>query len=147
MDIKIKILDEKVKKFGLPQYATPGSAGVDLCACIDEPLVLEPGQRANISTGIGIHIDDPGVVGLIFARSGLASKRGLTMANGVGVIDSDYTHEWKVAMVNIDKEPQTINPGDRIAQIVFMPVVQANWIISSEFEYTERKGGFGSTGV
>lgn len=145
--IKVKILNPKVYEYGLPSYATPGSAGMDLHACLEEPLVIQPGQRSLVSTGIAIQMQETDVAGLIFARSGLASKRGISLSNGVGLIDSDYIDELKVALVNLSDQPQVINPGDRIAQFVLMPVYQVNWIISEQLEDTDRKGGFGSTGV
>ncbi len=146
-EVRVKILDSKVNELGLPKYATPGSAGMDLCACIEQAVDLEPGERKLIGTGIAVHIVEPDTAGLIFARSGLASKRGIALSNGVGLIDSDYTDELKVAVVNLSDQTQTINPGDRIAQFVLMPVYQANWIIADELADTDRKGGFGSTGV
>lgn len=145
--IKVKIVEPKVEKYGLPSYATQGSAGMDLYACIEKPIVLQPGERSLISTGIAIQIEDPGLAGLVFARSGLASKRGIALSNGVGVIDSDYTEVLKVAVINFSNEPQIINPGDRIAQLVIVPVYQVEWVITGELNQTQRKGGFGSTGI
>ncbi len=145
--VRVKVLDSKVDELGLPKYATPGSAGMDLCACINHPIVLEPGERKLVGTGIAIQILEPDMAGFIFARSGLASKRGIALSNGVGLIDSDYTDELKVAVINLSSQTQTINPGDRIAQFVLMPVFEVNWIISDELADTDRKGGFGSTGV
>ena len=130
----------------MPQYATQGSAGLDLYACLDEELIMQPGERNLISTGIAIHIGDSNIVGLIFARSGLAVKKGLSLVNGVGVLDSDYTNEIKVGLVNHSREAQRVLPGDRVAQLVLMPIIQANWIEVEQLEITERKGGFGSTG-
>lgn len=146
-NIKLRILNPKVREYGLPAYATKGSAGMDLHACMDEPVDLRPGERKLINTGIAIHIEDPGLAGLVFARSGLASKRGIALSNGVGLIDSDYTDELKVAVINLSEEVQTINPGDRVAQFVLMPVHEINWIVREELDDTARKGGFGSTGV
>lgn len=146
-NIRIKVLNKKVLEWGLPKYATEGSAGLDLCACIDEPITIQSGERILVNTGIAIHISDKNFAGYVFARSGLASKRGITLSNGVGLIDSDYINELKVAMVNIGSEPQTINPGDRIAQFVVMPVANVVWEMTEELDITTRKGGFGSTGV
>lgn len=146
-DIKVKILDKKVAEFGLPAYATSGSAGMDLHACLEESVTLNPGERKLIATGIAIQIEDPDLAGLIFARSGLASKRGISLSNGVGLIDSDYTNELKVAVINLSSEPQKLEPGDRIAQFVLMPVYAVNWIRINKLEDTDRQGGFGSTGI
>ena len=145
--IKVKIINKKLEQYGLPQYATPGSAGMDLYACIENSVVLQPGERKLINTGIAVQIEDSDLAGFVFARSGLASKRGIALSNGVGLIDSDYTDELKVAIVNLSNSPQEINPGDRIAQFVIMPVYAVEWIVSGELDDTERKGGFGSTGV
>ena len=147
VNIKIKVLNSKVYEYGLPQYSTMGSAGMDLHACSDEPITLVPGERKLISTGVAIHIENKNLAGFIFARSGMASKRGIALSNGVGLIDSDYIDELKVALINLSNEPQIINPGDRIAQFVLMPVYQINWVISNELEQTTRNGGFGSTGI
>lgn len=146
LDVQLLILNEQLKEYGLPSYATMGSAGVDLYACIESAVLLEPNERMLISTGVAIGMNNPNVVGLIFARSGWASKRGISLANGVGVIDSDYTDEVKVSIINHSNTIQKIEPGDRIAQLVFMPIFQANWIIVDQLEETNRKGGFGSTG-
>lgn len=145
--IKVKILDNKVYEWGLPKYATEGSAGLDLVACIHNPVTLLPGERKLLNTGIAIHIEEKGYAGYVLARSGLASKRGICLSNGVGLIDSDYTDELKVALVNLSTQEQIINPGDRIAQFVVMPVVQIEWTETNELEKTARLGGFGSTGV
>lgn len=146
-DISVKIVNEKAKEFGLPGYATAGSAGMDLHACLDKTMLLNPGERRVIPTGIAIQIGDAGLAGLVFARSGLATKRGLALSNGVGLIDSDYIDELKVAIVNISNEPQEIDPGDRIAQLVIMPVYQVNWVVTNQLQDTDRHGGFGSTGT
>ncbi len=143
----------KVKKLpharpGLPYYATAGSAGMDLAACISEPVTLVPRQRLSIPTGIALQIPHPGIVGLVFPRSGLAARQGLTLANSVGVIDSDYTGEILCILVNHGNEDVTIFPGDRIAQILFMPVCRAELFEVDELTDTHRgTGGFGSTGV
>lgn len=145
-NIKIKVINNKVHEWGLPKYATEGSAGLDLCACIDKSITINPGERVLVNTGIAIHINDRNLAGFIFARSGLASKKGISLSNGVGVIDSDYINEIKVALVNLGLESQIINPGDRIAQFVVMPVVNINWEMVEDLESTSRIGGFGSTG-
>ena len=130
----------------LPRYATAGAAGMDLTACLDEPLTLSPGQRALVPTGIAIALP-PQHVGLIFARSGLAVKQGLTLSNGVGVIDCDYRGEVQVGLIHLGSEPYTIQPGERIAQLAVMPVVQVQPVEVEELNGTERGvGGFGSTG-
>lgn len=133
-----------------PKYATDGSAAVDLRAAIDEgsTLTILPGERALVPTGIAISPKDSGVVAVIAARSGLASKFGIALANGIGVIDSDYRGEISVALVNLGKEPFEIHRGDRIAQLFFLPVLAANFNIVDELDETTRgAGGFGHTGV
>ena len=132
----------------LPRYATGGAAGMDLSACLmEEPITLAPGERALVSTGIAMAVP-PLHVGLVFARSGLAVKRGIALSNGVGVIDSDYRGEVKVGLINLGSEAATIRHGERIAQMVILPVVQANPIEVEELTDTERGiGGFGSTGL
>ncbi len=130
----------------LPRYATPGAAGMDLSACLDEPITLAPGERALVPTGLSVAIP-PLHVGLVFARSGLAVKHGVTLSNGVGVIDSDYRGELRVGLVNLGTEPQTISHGERIAQMAIMPVVQTKCVEVEELDGTARgAGGFGSTG-
>jgi len=131
----------------LPRYATAGAAGMDLSACLmEETLVLEPGQRALVPTGIAIAVP-PAHMGLIFARSGLASKQGIALANGVGVVDCDYRGEVKVALINLGQERVVINHGERIAQLVITPFLQAHPIEVEELDDTDRgAGGFGSTG-
>ena len=132
----------------LPRYATAGAAGMDLSACLpEEPVTLEPGQRALIPTGVAMALP-PLHVGLVFARSGLAVKRGITLSNGVGVIDSDYRGEIRVGLINLGSESVTISHGERIAQLAVLPVVQASLAEAEELDETERGGGgFGSTGV
>lgn len=143
MKVKIKYLNEKAVK---PEYATKGSAGLDLSAAIDSPIVLKAGGRALVPTGFAIQIPD-GYAGFIFPRSGLAYKKGISMPNCVGVIDSDYTGELKVAVYNISGHDYTVNPGDRVAQLVFMPVAVAEFEEVDMLDATERgEGGFGSTG-
>ena len=131
----------------LPRYATPGAAGMDLCACLSERVTLAPGERALIPTGLAVSIPQ-GYVGLVFARSGLATKQGIALANGVGVIDSDYRGEVKVALINLSSEPVTIQHGERIAQLAVMPVVQVTPVEVDDLDQTDRgAGGFGSTGL
>ncbi len=146
--IELKILDPRLgKNFPLPAYATPGSAGLDLRACLDEALTLQPGQTSLIPTGLAIHIADPKLCATILPRSGLGHKHGIVLGNLVGLIDSDYQGQLMVSMWNRSQEPFEIQPGDRIAQLVFLPVVQASFSIVGEFEGSERgEGGFGSSG-
>ena len=130
-----------------PAYATPGAAAADLCAVLDAPLTLEAGQRAMIPTGLAIELPGPDCVALLYARSGLAIKHGLTLPNCVGVIDSDYRGEVKVGLINQSAEPYTIQPGERIAQLCIAPVWQAAFVESAQLSDTARgAGGFGSTG-
>lgn len=144
MELLIQKLNAKAV---LPQYATAGSAGMDLHACLDAPLTLQPGQRAKVPTGLAIAPPGPEWVVYLFARSGLAIKHGLTIPNCVGVIDSDYRGEIIVAVINLSQEPYTIQPGDRVAQMVLMPVTQATLTQVDALPETQRgTGGFGSTG-
>ncbi len=144
LTLKIKKLDPRAV---LPTRATPGSAGMDLYALLDKPLTVPPGGRAGVPTGIAIGLPSPETVGLVYARSGLATKHGLALSNGVGVIDSDYTGELRVGMVNLSDEPYTIEPGERIAQLVVAPVLLPAVEETDELEKTVRgDGGFGSTG-
>lgn len=130
-----------------PVYATPGAAAADLCAVLDTPLTLLPGGRAMVPTGIAIQLPGPGYVALVCARSGLAVKNGVTLSNGVGVIDSDYRGEIRVGLVNLGKDEYTIQPGERIAQLMVLPVEQAVFAEAAELDGTARgAGGFGSTG-
>lgn len=146
LDVKIKFLDNNKEK-RLPFYATEGSAGMDLTACIDNSVELKPLERMLIPTGIAIKLPSPEYGAFIFARSGLATKKGITLSNCVGVIDSDYTGEIKVGIINLSRESYTLEPGERIAQMVIMPVCQVKFDITDELEATERgSGGFGSTG-
>ena len=131
----------------LPKRATQGSAGMDLCACIDAPVTLAPGQLAKIPTGIAIGIADPHYAAFVFARSGLAVKHGVALSNGVGVIDSDYTGEVQVGLCNLSDAPYEIRPGERIAQLVLMPVALPQICEVDTLDQTARgDGGFGSTG-
>lgn len=144
--IDLKVLDPRVADF-LPAYATPGSAGLDLRACLDEPLVLQPGQTALIPTGLAMHIADPGLAALILPRSGLGHKHGIVLGNLVGLIDSDYQGQLMVSCWNRGNEPFTVQPFERIAQMVIVPVVQASFRRVEEFGTSQRgEGGFGSTG-
>jgi len=144
--IALKVLDERIRPY-LPAYATPGSAGMDLRACIDAPMTLEPGQTELIPTGIAIHIGDPGLAAMILPRSGLGHKHGIVLGNLVGLIDSDYQGQLMVSSWNRGREPFTINPLERIAQIVIVPVAQVEFRILDEFAASARGAdGFGSSG-
>jgi dUTP pyrophosphatase len=146
--LKVRILDPRIgSAIPLPAYATAGSAGLDLRACLDEPRVLAPGKADLVPTGLAIHIDDPGLAAVILPRSGLGHKHGIVLGNLVGLIDSDYQGQLMVSCWNRGGEPFTINPGERIAQLVIVPVVQVEFDIVNEFESTRRgAGGFGHTG-
>ncbi len=144
--IDLKILDERIRAH-LPAYATPGSAGIDLRACVAAPLVIAPGETQLISTGMSIHIGDPGLAAMILPRSGLGHKHGIVLGNLVGLIDSDYQGPLMVSCWNRGSEPFTIRPMDRIAQLVFVPIVQAQFRVTDQFDPSQRGGGgFGSTG-
>lgn len=145
INVKIKKLRENAQ---IPAYATEGSAAVDLRYAGDETLKIAPGERKLVPTGIAIAPETTGVVALLFARSGLASKKGLTLSNCVGVIDSDYRGEISAAMINLGSEEVILEPGERIAQLMFVPTLTANFIEASELDETSRgAGGFGSTGT
>ncbi|AXQ31036.1 dUTP diphosphatase [Solimonas sp. K1W22B-7] len=146
--IQIKILDPRVgSELPLPAYATDGSAGLDLRAVLDAPLALNPGDTTLLKTGLAIYIADPALAAVILPRSGLGHKHGIVLGNLVGLIDSDYQGELMVSCWNRGKDSFTINPGERIAQLVFLPVVRAAFETVSEFHATARgTGGFGSTG-
>ena len=148
MELKIKPLSPKLgKEIPFPAYATPGSAGMDLRACIDAPVTILPGEQGRIPTGLAIALPGPEWVALLYARSGLAIKHGLSPANCVGVIDSDYRGEVVVALRNYAGEPYTVEPAERIAQMVITPVTQAAVSVVDSLDETERgEGGFGSTG-
>jgi len=144
--IDVKVLDPRMAE-QMPSYATPGSAGLDLRACLDAPLVLEPGQSQLIPTGLAIHIGDPGLAAMILPRSGLGHKHGIVLGNLVGLIDSDYQGPLMVSCWNRGNAAFTVQPMERIAQLVIVPVVQAGFRVVSEFEESHRgEGGFGSTG-
>ncbi len=146
--LRVRILDPRVgREIELPKPATAGSAGLDLRACLDAPLVLEPGQTHLVPTGIAIHLADPGLAAVLLPRSGLGHKHGIVLGNLVGLIDSDYQGQVMVSVWNRSAHPFTIAPGDRIAQMVVVPVVQVEFDVVAEFEASERgAGGFGSTG-
>lgn len=146
--IQLKILDPRIgKDFPLPQYTTDGSAGMDLRACLDGPLTLRPGETQLIPTGIAIHISDPRLAAVLLPRSGLGHKHGVVLGNLVGLIDSDYQGQLLVSCWNRGSEPFTIQPGERITQMVFVPVVRAAFEVVEEFETSRRgEGGFGHTG-
>lgn len=145
--VDIVVLDSKIKD-QLPKYATAGSAGLDLRACIDEPLTIEPGQTHLIPTGIAIHIADPDYAAMILPRSGLGHKHGIVLGNLVGLIDSDYQGQLMVSIWNRGIETFTLNPLDRMAQLVIVPVQQVEFNVVDSFEASDRaSGGFGSTGA
>lgn len=146
--IELKILDPRIgNEFPLPAYATPGSAGLDLRACLEQTLTLEPGQTVLIPTGISIFIGDANLCATILPRSGLGHKHGIVLGNLVGLIDSDYQGPLMVSMWNRGQQTFSIEPGDRIAQLVFMPVVQAEFKLVESFDASERgEGGFGHSG-
>ena len=144
MDVEIKLVRSGAS---VPERATKGSAGFDLRAAIDGPLTLEPGDMATVPTGIAIRMREEGFAALCFARSGLGVKHGVTLSNGVGVIDSDYTGEIMVGLVNISRQKYTVEPWERIAQLVFVPVGEIRFLPVSELGRTARgEGGFGSSG-
>jgi len=147
--IEVKILDPRIgHDIPLPAHATPGSAGMDLRACVDEALTLSPGETQLIPTGIAIHIADPGLAAMILPRSGLGHKHGIVLGNLVGLIDSDYQGQLFVSCWNRGREPFVIQPGERIAQLVIVPVVQAQFQVVESFEESHRgEGGFGSSGI
>ncbi|ARF48332.1 dUTP diphosphatase [Pantoea stewartii] len=146
--IDVKILDARVgKAFPLPTYATPGSAGLDLRACIEDVMEIAPGTTTLIPTGLAIHIADPNLAAVILPRSGLGHKHGIVLGNLVGLIDADYQGQLMVSVWNRGQESFTLQPGDRMAQLVFVPVVQAEFNLVDEFDASLRgEGGFGHSG-
>jgi dUTP pyrophosphatase len=144
--LEVKILDERIHGV-LPAYGTPGAAGLDLRACLDQALVLQPGQSTLVPTGIAIHIGDPGYAAVILPRSGLGAKNGIVLGNLVGLIDSDYQGPLMVSLWNRGQAAFTIQPMDRVAQLVVVPVLQVEFEVVEEFAASARgAGGFGSTG-
>jgi dUTP pyrophosphatase len=144
--IELKILDERIRS-QLPEYATAGAAGLDLRACIDAPLAIEPGQTHLVPTGIAIHIGNPGLAAMILPRSGLGHKHGIVLGNLVGLIDSDYQGPLMVSCWNRGSQPFLLQPMDRLAQLVIVPVLQVGFEVVPEFGSSARgAGGFGSTG-
>ncbi|OBT13021.1 deoxyuridine 5'-triphosphate nucleotidohydrolase [Vibrio sp. UCD-FRSSP16_10] len=146
--IDLKILDPRIgEQFPLPAYATEGSAGLDLRACLDEALIVTPGQTHLVPTGLAIHIGDTSLAATILPRSGLGHKHGIVLGNLVGLIDSDYQGQLMVSVWNRGQDTFTIEPGDRIAQLVFVPVVQAQFNLVEDFNTSDRgEGGFGHSG-
>lgn len=146
MHVDLKILDERIRD-QMPHYATPGSAGLDLRACLDGPVVLNPGETRLIPTGLAMHLADPGYAAVILPRSGLGHKHGVVLGNLVGLIDSDYQGQLMVSLWNRGQEAFTVQPFERIAQMVIVPVVQASFRVVEDFAASDRgEGGFGSTG-
>lgn len=148
MKVQVKVLDSRLgNEWPMPTYATTGSAGLDLRACVDAATVIEPGQTVLVKTGLSIYIEDPHFAGLILPRSGLGHKHGIVLGNLVGLIDSDYQGELMVSVWNRSRTAFSLEPGERLAQYVLVPVIQAQFDIVNEFEATERgAGGFGHTG-
>ena len=148
MKIDLKILDPRIKnEFGLPNYGTDGAAGLDLCACTDAPITLSPNATELIPTGIAIHIADPNYAAVLLPRSGLGHKHGIVLGNLTGLIDSDYQGQIFVSCWNRSQKKFTINPGERIAQMVILPVKRVEFNIVKSFTKSDRgEGGFGSTG-
>jgi dUTP pyrophosphatase len=148
ISVSFRVVSSLFRDDYLPKYATTGSAGMDLHACVDSTVHVPPGDRVKVPTGIAIQLPSPSVVALVYARSGLAWKQGLALANGVGVIDSDYVGELQILLMNFGDKAATIEPGDRIAQLVLAPIYLADWARAESLTPTERgSGGFGSTGV
>ncbi len=147
MQIDLKVLDARMAEY-LPRYATPGSAGLDLRALLDEPVTIAPGETRLVRTGLAIHIANPGFAALILPRSGLGHKKGIVLGNLVGLIDSDYQGELMISTWNRGSEPFTLEPFERLAQLMVVPVVQPDFRVVDEFDASERgEGGFGSTGT
>ena len=150
MEVNYKIIDSRLgKEWPSPSYATKGSAGLDLSACIEQTQTIEPGSCHLIPSGIAIHINNPNIAAMILPRSGLGHKKGLVLGNLVGLIDSDYQGELKISVWNRSHKAHTIQPGDRIAQLIFVPVIQPKLTLVENFDHTSERedGGFGSTGV
>jgi dUTP pyrophosphatase len=147
--IELKIIDSRIgSEFPLPAYATPGSAGMDLRAMIDTAMVIEPSQTVLIPTGIAIHVADPGLAAVILPRSGMGHKHGIVLGNLVGLIDSDYQGQLMVSCWNRSDKPFTLEIGDRLAQLMFVPVVQTTFTVVDEFNSSDRgEGGFGHSGT
>jgi len=144
--LQVRILDERIRSM-LPHYATPGAAGLDLRACVEAPLTLAAGDSQLVSSGIAIHVGDPGYAAVVLPRSGLGAKNGIVLGNLVGLIDSDYQGPLMISVWNRGKAPFTLQPLDRIAQLVLVPVVQVEFDVVEQFEASRRgAGGFGSTG-
>lgn len=148
MELKFKALNPKIgREIPLPQFATPGSAAMDLRACIDRPVTIRAGERTVVPTGLAIALPSADYVALLFARSGLGIRQGVCLSNGVGVIDSDYRGEIGVGLVNLSQEAYTVQPGDRIAQLMVVPVERPTVSLVEDLDDTSRgSGGFGSTG-
>lgn len=147
LDIQLKVLDERAREY-LPKHATEGSAGMDLRALLDKPLVIAPGETHLVHTGIAIHIGDPRYAALILPRSGLGHKKGIVLGNLVGLIDSDYQGELMISTWNRGQEPFTLEPFERLAQLMIVPVMQAQFHVVESFDASARgTGGFGSTGT
>src|SRR5690348_8387116 len=146
--LKVRILDGRIgREFPLPAYATAGSAGLDLRACLDKSLTLEPGKSELLPTGLSIYVEDPGLAAVILPRSGLGHKHGVVLGNLVGLIDSDYQGPLMVSVWNRGREPYTVQPGERIAQLIVVPVVQVELDVVEDFTATSRgAGGFGHSG-
>ena len=146
--VEVKILDPRVgKQFPLPDYATPGSAGIDLRACLDSSLTLAPGACELIPTGMAIHMGDSNMAAVILPRSGLGHKHGIVLGNLVGLIDSDYQGQLFISVWNRSSDSFTVEPGDRVAQLVFVPVLHPEFVVVDEFASSERgEGGFGHSG-
>ncbi|MBO5659115.1 MAG: dUTP diphosphatase [Duodenibacillus sp.] len=147
MQVDLKLLDERMRSY-IPTYATDGSAGLDLRALLDAPITIEPGQTVLVKTGLAIHLNDPGYAAMILPRSGLGHKKGIVLGNLVGLIDSDYQGELMISTWNRSDTPFVLEPFERLAQLVIVPVVQARFRLVDGFESSERgTGGFGSTGT
>ncbi|MCI6999522.1 MAG: dUTP diphosphatase [Clostridiales bacterium] len=148
MELKFKALNPKIgREIPLPQFATPGSAAMDLRACIDRPVTIRAGERTVVPTGLAMALPSADYVALLFARSGLGIRKGVCLSNGVGVIDSDYRGEIGVGLVNLSQEAYTVQPGDRIAQLMVVPVERPTVSLVEDLDDTSRgSGGFGSTG-